>query len=102
MAGQPVVGGAVDRTPAGMLMRLDLAAKRLAQVARDVADRGAWNETWMDTLDQPPQAKSFGTGIAHILTHSMHHRAQVLFLLRLSGVPNLPEGDIFSWEASLG
>jgi uncharacterized damage-inducible protein DinB len=102
MAGQQVEGSAVDRTPAGMLKRLDIAAQRLARVARDVADRGAWNDTWIDTLDQPPRAKSFGTGIAHILTHSMHHRAQVLFLLRLSGVTNLPEGDVFSWEAALG
>jgi uncharacterized damage-inducible protein DinB len=28
----------------------------------------------------------------------MHHRAQVLFMLRLSGVTDLPEGDVFSWE----
>lgn len=101
MAGQQVQPRAVDRTPGGMLKRLNLAAERLAQITRDVADREAWDETWMDTLDQPPRAKSFGTGIAHILTHSMHHRAQVLFLLRLSGVPNLPEGDVFSWEASV-
>jgi len=28
----------------------------------------------------------------------MHHRAQLLYLLRLSGVDSLPEGDVFSWE----
>jgi uncharacterized damage-inducible protein DinB len=103
MAGQQVAveQSAADRTPAGMLKRLDIAATRLARIARDVAERGAWNEMWMDTLDQPPRAKSFGAGIAHILTHSMHHRAQVLYLLRLSEVANVPEGDVFSWEASL-
>jgi uncharacterized damage-inducible protein DinB len=100
MAGQQVERIAADRSPAGMLKRLDVAANRLARVARDVANRGAWNETWIDTLDEPPRAKSFGSGIAHLLTHSMHHRAQVLYLLRLSSVPNLPEGDVFSWEAS--
>jgi uncharacterized damage-inducible protein DinB len=101
MAGQQVQRSEADRTPAGMLKRLDVAAERLARIARDVADRGAWDATWIDTLDQPPRAKSFGTGIAHLLTHSMHHRAQVLYLLRLSGVPDLPEGDVFSWEDSL-
>jgi uncharacterized damage-inducible protein DinB len=102
MAGEKVRRSEVDRTPAGMLKRLDVAAERLARIARDVAGRGAWNETWIDCLDEPPRAKSFGTGIAHILTHSMHHRAQMLYLLRLSGVRNLPEGDVFSWEASRG
>jgi uncharacterized damage-inducible protein DinB len=49
-------------------------------------------------LDNPPREKSYGTSLAHIITHSMHHRAQVLYMLRLSGVRNLPEGDVFSWE----
>jgi len=28
----------------------------------------------------------------------MHHRGQLLYLLRLSGVEELPERDGFSWE----
>jgi uncharacterized damage-inducible protein DinB len=100
MAGEQVGRNDPDRTPTGMLKRLDVAAERLMRIARDVSNREAWDETWIDYLDQPPKAKSFGAGIAHILTHSMHHRAQVLYLLRLSGVPNLPEGNVFSWEAS--
>jgi uncharacterized damage-inducible protein DinB len=28
----------------------------------------------------------------------MHHRAQLFYMLRLSGVTHLPEGDVFSWE----
>jgi uncharacterized damage-inducible protein DinB len=89
-----------DSTLAGLTRRLDIAAARLERVARDVADRGAWDETWIDYLDQPPSVKSFGTAIAHILTHSMHHRAQLLYLLRVSGVRPLPEGDVFSWETA--
>ncbi|WP_145030521.1 DinB family protein [Caulifigura coniformis] len=83
---------------AGMLVRLDAASKRLADVARTVADRDAWDETWLDDLEDPPRRKSYGTAIAHVLTHSMHHRAQVLYMLRLTGVEHLPEGDVFSWE----
>ncbi|HBL44460.1 MAG TPA: damage-inducible protein DinB, partial [Planctomycetaceae bacterium] len=42
-----------------------------------------------------------GTGLAHIITHSMHHRAQLLYLLRLSGVESLPEGNVFTWETQI-
>ena len=84
---------------AGMLRRLSVAYVRLRRIARNVAETGAWDETWIDHLESPPRPKSYGTSIAHVITHSMHHRAQVLYLLRLSGVSPLPEGDVFSWEA---
>jgi uncharacterized damage-inducible protein DinB len=87
-----------DRTVTGMTERLAVAAERLRKIARQIADRDAWDETWHDHLDDPPREKSYGAGIAHIITHSMHHRAQVLYMLRLSGVTPLPEGDVFSWE----
>lgn len=87
-----------DRTVAGLIRRLDAASHQLQIVARTVADRGGWDEKWLDYLDNPPREKTYGAAIAHVITHSMHHRAQVLYLLRLSGVSNLPEGDVFSWE----
>ena len=42
--------------------------------------------------------KPFGAAIAHVITHSMHHRAQVLNMMRHLGMKDLPEGDVFSWE----
>lgn len=86
-----------DRTIPGLRRRLDRSADRLAIVARRVARENAWDETWVDHLDDPPRRKSYGDAIAHILTHSMHHRAQALHLLRRVGVTSLPEGDVFSW-----
>jgi uncharacterized damage-inducible protein DinB len=90
------------RSVAGMSARLDRAADDLATLARSVAVRGAWDATWVDYLDRPPQEKTFGSGIAHLITHSMHHRAQLLYLLRRLGVADLPEGDVFSWELGRG
>lgn len=87
-----------DRTIQGMLKRLDTAATRLADIARQVADRGGWDETWIDHLEDPPRRRTFGGSIAHVITHSMHHRAQLLYMLRLLDVSNLPEGDVLSWE----
>ncbi len=85
-----------------LISRLDEAASRLASVARAVADRGAWDERWVDMLDDPPVEKTFGGAIAHVITHSMHHRAQLLYMLRKLGLGDLPEGDVLSWEQQLG
>ena len=99
MAGEVVVPEQ-DNSLAGMKQRLGAAALRLAAVAQDVASRGTWDDEWLDSFEDPPRMKSFGTSIAHIITHSMHHRAQLLYMLRLAGVNSLPDGDVFSWEES--
>ncbi len=102
MSGRRVHGGGtmppLASSVSALLDTLDRAADDLARVARAVADRDGWDERWIDTLESPPLAKTYGGGIAHIITHSMHHRAQVLYLLRRLGVKDLPEGDVFSWE----
>jgi uncharacterized damage-inducible protein DinB len=99
MDGKPVDWPTAHRcTIAEFTDRLNLAAANLARVARDVARRNAWDECWLDTSDDPPTEKTYGAAIAHILTHSMHHRAQLLYMLRLLDISPLPEGDVFSWE----
>jgi uncharacterized damage-inducible protein DinB len=100
MAGEPIVRQTDPSIP-GLIRRLDVAAARLQNVACGVAERGDWDATWVDHLDDPPREKTFGAAIAHVITHSMHHRAQVLYLLRQTGLTNLPEGDVFSWEQHL-
>lgn len=91
----------IDRTIPGMMDRLTVAAERLRAIARQVADANDWDATWTDHHD-PPIERTYGATIAHVITHSMHHRAQVLYMLRLTGVQELPEGDVLSWEGQLG
>ena len=86
------------RSVSGLIDRLDRAASELATVAHAVAQRNGWDEEWLDTLDEPPTRKTFGGSIAHVITHSMHHRAQLIHMLRRIGVEDLPEGDVLSWE----
>lgn len=86
----------LGRSVSALLERHDRAAGNLATVARSVAARQAWDERWVDSLDG--LEKTYGGSIAHVITHGMHHRAQLLYLLRRLGVDGLPEGDVLSWE----
>jgi uncharacterized damage-inducible protein DinB len=97
------IQGKADRDDAldQLSSRLERAAADLAVVARDVADRCAWDELWADVLDEPPTKKTYGGAIAHIATHGMHHRAQLLYMLRRLGLEALPEGDALGWERQL-
>jgi uncharacterized damage-inducible protein DinB len=78
--------------------RLQLAADELHRFAREVIDQGREGDTFVDHLDSPPQRKSLGTTILHLATHNMHHRSQLLYMLRRLGLSDLPEGDALSWE----
>ncbi|HUE12721.1 MAG TPA: DinB family protein [Planctomycetaceae bacterium] len=104
MAGRPIDND--QRSPgtsiSELIARLDLAAADLAKVARAVAQRDGWDEKWLDKRSEPPKEFTYGGSIAHVITHSMHHRAQVLYLLRQLGLKDLPEGDVLSWEHQAG
>jgi uncharacterized damage-inducible protein DinB len=78
--------------------QFEVAAAEFATIARAVAERGAWDEKWVRRPGNPPDELTYGGTIAHVITHSMHHRAQLLYMLRRLGVENRPEGDVLSWE----
>jgi len=101
MSGRPGRAPVEDGNVTAMSDRLDRAADDLARVSRAVAERNGWDERFLDTLDDPPMERSYGGGVAHVITHSMHHRAQVLYMLRKLGLKGLPEGDVLSWEQQL-
>jgi uncharacterized damage-inducible protein DinB len=90
-----------DRSIAGLLRRLDLVASDLARISRRIADEGKLDDCFVDHLDNPPRKKPYGGAIVHVITHSMHHRAQLLYMLRRLGVQDLIEGDALSWESQL-
>jgi uncharacterized damage-inducible protein DinB len=86
------------RSVEGLVARLDAAAAQLARVAKSVRDRGAWDARWREVPDDATTEKSYGGTIAHVITHSMHHRAQALAMMKWLGMKDLPEGDVLSWE----
>jgi uncharacterized damage-inducible protein DinB len=104
MAGTPVIDDDDDAWRAhsvdDLLARYEAAAVDFAALARRVRDEGRFDEVWTDTLDDPPTTKTYGGAIAHVLTHDMHHRGELLHMLGRLGLPDLPEGDVLSWEAA--
>ena len=88
-------------SPAALLAAWEGAMGEFAALARRLAAEGRLDDTYTDTLDDPPRPKTFGGTIAHLLTHDMHHRGEVLHMLARLGVPDLPEGDVLGWEAAM-
>ena len=80
--------------------RYRAAGEKFRTVAKRIAHDGRLEERFLDFLDEPPREKPNGAGIAHVITHDMHHRAQVLYMLDKLGLTDLPEGDLLGWEMS--
>ena len=86
-----------DETLEGMLSRLTIVAKDFAEFATRIEREGRADE--MVTNLENGNRRSVGGVIAHLLMHSMHHRAQILSMLDQLGVPNVIEGDALGWES---
>ena len=80
-----------------MLKRLTIAAKDFAEFATRVHREGRADE--MATNERTGNRRSLGGVIGHVITHGMHHRAQILYMLEQLGVENVIEGDVLGWEA---
>src|SRR5262245_20059147 len=76
----------------------EIASNDFARLAGRIRDAGRWDDMWLDVLDDPPASKTYGGAIAHVLTHNMHHRSELLHILARLGLKELPEGDVLSWE----
>lgn len=99
MLGVPIDRG-VDRPTSldGLTQRHQRAGERFHTLARRLTDENRLEELWTDVLDNPPSEKTYGGAIAHVITHNMHHRAQLLYMLDKLGLRDLPEGDLLGWE----
>jgi uncharacterized damage-inducible protein DinB len=84
----------------GLLNRLSVISREFANVARQVRREQRYDDCFLDSLDNPPRLKTFGGGIGHLLTHSMHHRAQVMWLMEHVGLQKHIEGDLLTWEST--
>ena len=80
--------------------RLVDASRGFANLARKIARENRFDDSFWDVLDNPPRLKTFGGAIGHVLTHNMHHRAQIMYLMEKVGIQDHIEGDLLSWESN--
>ncbi len=85
-----------DESIEGMLTRLKIVAQDFAELATRVEREGRAEETCSNS--ENTKKWPFGSLIAHLLTHNMHHRAQILYIMEQLGLENLIEGDALGWE----
>ncbi len=98
MLARPVRNIKGPNSIADLLARLEESYSEFAALARRVEAEGRLDHKWTDVLDDPPQQKSFGGAIAHVITHNMHHRAELQHMLHRLPLANVPEGDLMGWE----
>lgn len=80
------------------LQRLESAIVEFEQRARQLAAENRLDDFYVDVLDNPPQKKSFGGTLLHLLTHTTVHRWEMQHILQRLGVKDLLEGDALGWE----
>lgn len=84
---------------AQLLERLTLASREFSKFAHQIDRENRYNDFFLDSLDNPPRLKSYGGAIGHVITHNMHHRAHIMFLMEKVGLKDHIEGDLLSWES---
>ncbi len=93
MNGKPERELAEDYTVEGLLKRQSATSKELADLALRAERDNRLDEFWGQ------RKRTLGAGIVHLITHSMHHRAQALYILEKLGVKEVIEGDALGWES---
>lgn len=96
MVGRPVRDGEWHNSIDRLLERHTLAVKEFGELASSVEREGRED----NLFSGDDQARhTLGGGIAHLITHGMHHRAQAMYLMEQLGLQDVIEGDALGWEA---
>lgn len=83
-----------------MLKLVTDADEQLRQSIAALIAEGRIEEMMEFAIPELPEPFRFtrGTAIVHVISHGMHHRAQVLYMLKQLGHTDLPDLDAVSWE----
>jgi AraC family transcriptional regulator len=88
-------------TPAALLERLEKVDGEFLRILGDVRNRGAWSDTFVDALCEPPETFTFGGTFAHIITFNTYQRLLALDAMRRMGVKVEGFGCPSEFEASV-
>lgn len=81
---------------AGLLGRHDEVASRWLAAVRAIGARGAWDDTLIDALCDPPESFVLSSVVAHVLTYAGGRRLVARALLRAAGI-EVDDGDPILW-----
>jgi AraC family transcriptional regulator len=87
-----------DGSLKGLRIRHETSARRFREIARNIHDRGEWDDAFVDALCEPPQSFTYGSVVAHIVEHSAHRRGMIATALRELGVGNVESTCAIDWE----
>jgi AraC family transcriptional regulator len=91
-----------DRTPAALLDRFERSDAQFHAIMRDVRDRGAWDDTFVDALCEPPETFTFGGTFAHVITFNTGRRLAALDAFHSLGINIQGTGCPMEYQASTG
>lgn len=89
-----------DRTPTALLSRFEKADNEFQRILSDVRNRGAWEETFVDALCEPPETFTFGGMFAHVVTFNTYRRIAALDAFHRLGV-RIGTGCPMEYESSV-
>jgi AraC-like DNA-binding protein/uncharacterized damage-inducible protein DinB len=92
---------AEERTPAALASRFEKADTEFHRILRSVRDRGAWDDTFVDALCEPPETFTFGGMFAHVITFNTYRRLAALDAFHRLGITIQGTGCPMEYEASL-
>lgn len=90
-----------DDSLKGLRSRHEVSARRFREIARNVCDRGEWDDAFVDALCEPPHSFTYGSVVAHIIEHSAHRRGMIIAALRELGVSDVDSSCAIDWEKKL-
>jgi AraC family transcriptional regulator len=88
-------------TPDTLLARLQKVDVEFDRVLRDVRNRNAWGDSFVDALCEPPETFTFGGMFAHVVTFNGYQRLLALDAMRRMGVKVEGFGCPTEYEASV-
>jgi AraC-like DNA-binding protein len=88
-------------TPDVLLARLEKVDVEFNRVLKDVRNRNAWSDSFVDALCEPPETFTFGGMFAHVVTFNGYQRLVALDALRRLGVKVEGFGCPTEWEATV-
>jgi AraC-like DNA-binding protein len=91
-----------QRTPAALLARFEKADAEFHRILRDIRDRGAWGDTFVDALCEPPETFTFGGMFADVITFNSWRRLAALDAFHRLGVMIAGSGSPIEYEMSMG